>query len=173
MFYDPTHQHRQSIRFRDNDYTDAGYYFVTIRIHDPEIRLSEIVDTQVILTAPGHIVEREWVALSARFSHLLLDEHVIMPDHFHGIVRIEGQRLAKPLQPTSVPRIIQAFKSRTTNAYICGVNTLGWSPFDRYVWQRNYFERIIRDAAELDATRAYIRNNPQRFHPNRLEVTSL
>jgi REP element-mobilizing transposase RayT len=57
-------------------------------------------------------------------------------------------------------RIIQAFKSLTTNAYIRGVNQHGWPTFPGLLWQRNYYERVIRDEEELTATRAYIRDNP-------------
>lgn len=63
----------------------------------------------------------------------------------------------------SVGRIIQAFKSLTTNAYIAGVHEQGWPPFEKRLWQRNYHEHIIRDEADLFAIRQYIDSNPLKW----------
>ena len=62
----------------------------------------------------------------------------------------------------SLPDVMQRFKSLTTHRYIKGVRELGWPPFEKRFWQRNYWDRIIRDARELEATRAYIVQNPMR-----------
>jgi putative transposase len=59
--------------------------------------------------------------------------------------------------------VLDWFKTMTTNEYIRGVRTLGWPPFDRRVWQRNYYEHIIRSEPELDRIRAYIASNPLRW----------
>ena len=64
--------------------------------------------------------------------------------------------------------IVGAFKSRTTNAYIRGVRTQGWPPFDRRLWQRNYWERVLRDERELHLARDYILQNPLRWHLDRM-----
>jgi hypothetical protein len=103
-----------------------------------------------------------------------------MPNHFHAIVVIVGAGLVPaPLvgapdraeastrdAPTANPSlgdVIGAFKSITTNDYIHQVHTSNWLPFNRRLWQRNYYERIIRSERELDATRRYIRDNPARL----------
>jgi len=68
-----------------------------------------------------------------------------------------------PAHPPALGEIVQAFKSLTTVAYIKGVKTAGWSPFARHLWQRNYYERVIRNEDELDSVRQYIENNPARW----------
>jgi REP element-mobilizing transposase RayT len=64
--------------------------------------------------------------------------------------------------------IIGAFKSLTTNAYIRGVREFGWPSFDKRLWQRNYYEHVIRDAADLERIREYIVNNPAKWADDRL-----
>jgi hypothetical protein len=59
-----------------------------------------------------------------------------------------------------IPRIMQWFKTMSTNEYIRGVKDLGWMPFNKRMWQRNYYEHIIRDDGELERIRNYIINNP-------------
>jgi putative transposase len=108
---------------------------------------------------------------------------VVMPNHFHGILILDdqnnigngrGEPCVRPELTTkgdhkdrpygtldgSVGRIIQAFKSITTHAYIQGVNNNDWSPFPGKLWQRNYHERIIRNENELQQIRQYILDNP-------------
>lgn len=176
--------YRRSHRLSGYDYSTPGYYFLTIRIHDPAIVLSHISASVVTPSPAGQMVEDEWLKLRVRFPDLELDEYVVMPDHFHGIVllrerdalrsgkwddqaKLSGQRQALPLRRRlALPAVIQAFKSATTNAYIKGVKTMGWQPFDTRLWQRNYYERIVRDIHELAAIGEYIRTNPQRFDGN-------
>jgi len=95
-----------------------------------------------------------------------LDQFVIMPNHFHGIVSIVGADLCvcpedRKGEHTGSPlhKMIQWFKTMSTNEYIHGVKQLGWIPFDRKFWQRNYYERIIRNERELRRIREYIQNN--------------
>ncbi len=96
---------------------------------------------------------------------------VVMPNHIHGIIVIvgadlrvrpdrtdtdnEGAHIGAPL-----PKIVQWFKTMTTNEYIIGVKQHGWPPFHSKLWQRNYYERIIRNDTELDRVRQYIHDNP-------------
>ena len=99
-----------------------------------------------------------------KFPTVSLDTYAIMPNHLHGIVSIDktvdsissqGAHAGAPL-----PRMIQWFKTMTTNEYVRGVKNGYFRPFDRRVWQRNYYERIVRNETELDAIRNYIVNNP-------------
>ena len=145
----------------------------------------------MILNDAGRMVERVWVELPDQYAGVDVDACVIMPDHFHGIVVMNGSRGESCIRPVSenaahqvqgehqeqgehkvrpygtkagsLGRFIQAFKSLTTNAYIRGVNERQWPPFAGRLWQRNYFERIIRNDAELVAIRQYIVTNPQRW----------
>ncbi len=97
----------------------------------------------------------------------------VRPTHPDGEPRVgptDGKTHIRPsgTLPGTVGRIMQAFKSATTNAYIYGVRQQGWSSFHRKLWQRNYWERIIRDGDELDHIRHYIAENPLRWHFDRL-----
>jgi REP element-mobilizing transposase RayT len=160
----------------------------------------------MILNEAGKMIKNQWHALPQRFKNIALDEYIVMPDHFHGMIIINDPRRDKsrihpknespfsskdnhhyesrihsknesPLQskgeykirPDSHPkgttdgsigRIIQAFKSITTYKYIIGVKQNGWESFPGKLWQRNYYEHVIRDELGLNRIRQYIVNNP-------------
>ena len=186
MPYDPGRHHRRSIRLRGYDYTSAGAYFITICAHRRECLFGEVVDGAMRLNVYGRVVDACWRAIPDHFPHVMLDVYVIMPNHVHGIIAIVddppvGARHASPLRPLS-PRldgvrgpapgslgaIIGSFKSAATRRInrLRGVSGLP-------VWQRNYYERIIRDDDELQLARAYVFNNPAAWpddenHPDRL-----
>ena len=103
------------------------------------------------------MVDEWWGKIPAKFPGTSLDYSVVMPNHFHGIIiLVQENELFSP----SLPEIIQWFKTMTTNAYIRGVKEKGWEPFMGKLWQRNYYEHIIRNETELDRIRAYIELNP-------------
>ncbi len=180
MKYDPARHHRQSIRLRGYDYTQAGAYFVTIVVRDRECLLGDIVDGEMRLNDYGRAVAAEWQKLPVRFPHVTTDASIVMPNHLHGIIVIGGGVRAKhppaistpplylsadasPLRPTgtisgSLGAIVQNFKSTATRV----VNALRQTP-GLPLWQRNYFERIVRDERELNRIRAYIVNNPLKW----------
>jgi putative transposase len=84
-----------------------------------------------------------------------------MPNHIHGTVIIDGNRRPQGVAPTfSLSEIVHRFKSLTTRRYSDGVDKLGWPPFERSLWQRNYYEHIVRDETELNIIREYISFNP-------------
>lgn len=103
------------------------------------------------------MIQIRWQQLPERFNNILLDEFTIMPNHLHGIIEIAeaGTRPAPTLGA-----IIGAFKSITTHDYIAGVRQRNWPPFSGKLWQRNYYEHIIRNESELNRTRQYILDNP-------------
>lgn len=130
------------------------------------------------------MVREWWLKLPDKFPGVALDEYVIMPNHFHGIVVINdvgATPCGRPDVPTPCGRpdvnvptntgrphgaaptlgnIIDWFKTMSTNAYIHGVKQFGWPSFPGRLWQRNFYERVIRDEAELAAIRKYIQSNP-------------
>ena len=181
MTYDPNRHHRQSIRLRGYDYTQTGAYFVTIVIQNREHLLGEIVNRVMRLNDYGRMVLEEWNKLPTRFPHVTLDASAIMPNHLHGIIMIgdhrKGEasagRTALPGQgrpadasslhpigttPGSLGAIIQNFKSTSSRR----VNALRDTPGAK-LWQRNYYERIIRHDRELNAIRQYIIDNPMNW----------
>ena len=113
------------------------------------------------------MVNEFWLKLSKRFDDIKLDQYQIMPNHLHGIIHIVGAPLVgarsnragiKPA-PT-LGDIIGAFKSLTTHEYIRNIKNNHWSPFNKQLWQRNYYEHIIRDEESLNKIREYITLNP-------------
>ncbi len=159
MRYDPDKHDRHSIRLPGYDYAQSGAYFVTIVTQGRECLFDDAI-------LQG-IAESFWLRLPKRFSHVSLDAWVVMPNHLHGILIINQARL-NPVHAPSLPStppagaptgslgaIIGAYKSTTTQRInrIRGVT-------GRQVWQRNYYERIIRSDANLDAIRKYIHDNP-------------
>ena len=169
MTYNPDIHHRHSIRLRDYDYAGHGTYFVTICVQGRECLFGKIVNGVMELSDAGRMVESWWRESSDQFPSVEIDSFVVMPNHFHGIVVLvgadlcvcplnEGAHIGAPLH-----RIVQWFKTMTTNAYIRGVKQADWPPFPGRLWQRNYYERIIRDEAELNAARKYIAENPMKW----------
>jgi REP element-mobilizing transposase RayT len=88
MTYDPDIHCRRSIRLPEYDYSSGGAYFVTFCVHGRECLFGDITDETMRLNDAGQIVERGWLGLPERFPQVALDEFVIMPNHFHGIVLI-------------------------------------------------------------------------------------
>ena len=173
MTYDPSCHHRRSIRLPTYDYTQPGAYFVTICTQHRECILGDVVQSQVILNAPGRMVESVWRQLARHHPSAEVDAFVVMPSHVHGIIILvgEGPRAwpddggqPQGVAPTiSLPDVVHRFKSLTTSKYRWGVHNDGWRPFTQRLWQRNYYEHIIRDEEELDRIRRYIIDNPARW----------
>ncbi len=178
--FEPDVHRRRSIRLKGYDYASPGAYFITICVRRRECLFGEIVDDQVHLNSAGRMIQRWWGELENKFPFVKVDECVVMPNHFHGIIMIvgadlrvcpEGAHAGAPL-----PQIVQWFKTMTTNDYIRGVKQRGWPRFSGGLWQRNYYERVIRDDDELNRARRYIVENPLKwaldsenpaFHENR------
>ena len=166
------HRHRRrSIRLKAYDYTQPGAYFVTLCTHRHVPLFSRVVDGDMVLTPFGEIVREEWfkTACVRPYGVLHEDEFVVMPNHIHGILWIVDVGARRRRAPTtheqfghpvsgSLPTIIRAFKSAATRR----INALRGTPGAR-VWQRNYYEHIIRNERALDAIRRYIVYNPARW----------
>ncbi|MEI8166562.1 MAG: transposase [Chloroflexales bacterium] len=165
MPYNPTKHHRRSIRMPGYDYTQPGVYFVTICTQDRAPILGSLESASVTLSPIGHLVDRCWCALPQHFLRVVLDALVIMPDHLHGIITIgaalntltPSSALLNGTRPDSLAAVIQNFKSVSTRR----ANQMNGTP-GTSLWQRNYYERIIRTDTELAAVRQYIADNPAR-----------
>jgi REP element-mobilizing transposase RayT len=174
---DVSKHHRRSIRLRGYDYTQAGAYFVTIVMRDRACLFGEVVNGEMRRNDGGRMIEQWWFELNHKFSTVETDEFMIMPNHFHGIVVISGLPVGADLRvgPNSegahvgapLPTIIQWFKTMTTNTYMRGVKTQGWPRFHGQLWQRNYYEHIVRSESELSRIREYIANNPAQWEMDR------
>ena len=170
MKYDPFKHHRHSIRLKGYDYSQAGAYFVTCVTHNRECLFGEIVVGEMRLNEYGQIVAEEWFKTAQVRSNVELDEFVVMPNHLHGILVIvddsttvgANRRFAPtPRAPTpnSIGAVMMQFKSIVTKC----INTMRDSQ-GAPVWQRNYYEHIVRNERELEHIRAYIVGNPTRWN---------
>jgi REP element-mobilizing transposase RayT len=168
MKYDPGKYHRRSIRLRGYDYASAGAYFVTICVQRRLCRFGTVVDGVLMRNDAGRMVQATWETLPERFPTLAPDIAVVMPNHVHAIIAPADQ----PAQSARLGDIVGALKSLTTNAYILGVREYGWVPFDQRLWQRNYYEHVIRGEADLARIRNYIETNPARWDTDRLRPTA-
>jgi len=180
MKYDPNIHKRRSIRLEGYDYSQPGAYFITVCILNRQPLFGAIVDDEMILNSAGKMIQRWWHKLKHNFRNIELDQSVVMPDHFHGIIQIQGAHAGAPLRnpiptnrrgrPACLPslsgapihEIVQWFKTMTTNEYIRNAKEIGWIPFDGKLWQRNYYEHIIRDDESLREIREYIVGNAVR-----------
>ena len=167
-------QHRrQSIRLKEYDYCQPGAYFITICAHNSANIFGHCENGEIRLNGFGEIVRGEWLRTQALRLNAVMDEYVIMPNHIHGIlVILEGCRGTLQRAPTveqfskpvsnSIPTIIRLFKSTTTKQ----INKVRQTP-GLPVWQRNYYEHVIRNEDKLNKIRQYIQFNPLKWHLDR------
>jgi len=175
---------RKSLRLKHWDYKTTGLYFVTICINDRKNLFGEIKNGKMILNEAGLMVDKQWQHIFTRFKNSKTQEYIIMPNHFHAIIKIIGLPLVGT-QLTAIRQldkntptlgeIIGPFKSITTNKYIQRVKHSNWQSFDKKLWQRNYYEHVIRDEEDFNRISEYIDTNPLKWeldslHPDNLKV---
>jgi putative transposase len=165
MPFSPYRHSRHSIRLEGYDYSQAGAYFVTICTQNRACVLGSVQDGQVLMSVYGQIVVDCWGEISCRFPEITTDAFVVMPNYIHGIVAIDnvGARSPRPI----LGKVIGYFKHQSTKQ----VNALRESP-GKALWQRNYYEHIVRNEYDLNDIREYIlansfnwaddRENPER-----------
>ena len=189
MRFDSETHHRRSIRLKDYDYANAGAYFVTICTHKRQGLFGDVIDGKMRLNDAGIIVRDVWLQTEMIRPNVILDVFVVMPNHIHGIVVIarryrrrrgvlqyaptllpdgtdDGDGASSPKTKTKPTRlqsptqtigaIIRGFKSAVTKRINAQRGTPG-TP----VWQRNYYESIIRSETSLNNIRYYIQANPR------------
>ena len=157
---------RRSIRLPHYDYAQNGAYFVTVCTHKFQCMFGQIVDAQMELNKYGKIVTEYWNEIPRHFPHVELDAFVVMPNHMHGIIVIHnrvGATHGSPLQangpaPGSIGAVIAQFKQAVTRRVRQHSQLL-----HRIVWQRNYYEHVIRSESKFNQIREYIRNNPMNW----------
>ncbi|MBN1294947.1 MAG: transposase [Candidatus Latescibacteria bacterium] len=174
-YYNPDHHNRRSIRLTGYDYSQTGTYFITICTQDKECLFGELEDNKMVFNHTGRIVKDSWLWLSTQYEYIELDEYVVMPNHLHGILLITdnsmksthgigSSRGGSRTAPTnarrkSVGRLVGAFKTISTKHINEIRNTPGLK-----LWQRNYYEHIIRNDGDLHRVRQYIIDNPMNWN---------
>jgi REP element-mobilizing transposase RayT len=180
--YDPRIHHRRSIRLKGYDYSQAGMYFVTIVTQGQEALFGEVVEGEMRLNRLGEIVQKWWGFLPDHFPDIELGAFVIMPNHVHGIIILHGGRgtvpvprneetaqlggknqskeggETPPLRERTLGQIVAYFKYQSTKE----INALRGGPAAK-IWQRNYYEHILRNQQDLELTWLYIESNPARW----------
>jgi REP element-mobilizing transposase RayT len=192
MTYNPEIHHRYSIRLKGYDYSQAGRYFITICTQNRECLFGEIVGAEMNVNEYGKIVETEWLNLKIKYPNIELYEFVVMPNHFHGILQIVtvGAGFARPDTNTDTDRagnpcpnnnpcpntnpdayrageprpygptlgnIVAYFKYKTTKQIDLPVK----------LWQRNYYEHIIRNEQSYQNISCYIIRNPEKWQDDK------
>jgi len=169
--------HRQTNRLPGRDYSRRGCYYVTICTRDRACLFGEVRDGEMRLNGYGQVAHDEWYRSADIRAELALDAFVVMPNHVHGIVFIDGQEGDPPVAPTLIngprPRslgsFIAGYKSSVTRRIgraQAGVGATGGSPSlgkPRTVWQRNYHDHIVRNGIGLSKIRRYIQDNPREW----------
>jgi len=161
-----THRHRRSIRLPEYDYSQPGVYFITICTFRKQVLFGEILNVEMQLNEFGRIVLQVWNALPSRYEIIELGPFVIMPNHIHGIINIHevGAIHELPLPLTNdrvdrrkmvLPLAIGYFKMNAAKS----INLLRQTP-GQPVWQRNFYEHIIRNEDDLLQVSEYIAANP-------------
>ena len=162
---------RRSIRLKGFDYSDPALYFITICSHKRRILFGSVIEDKMALNSVGELIGECWAAIPNHFDGIELNASVVMPNHLHGIVII----LAKPLQAVkfsdknkytefgnpaihSLATIVRSFKGAVTRL-ARERRLIRTHP----VWQRGYFERVIRTGEEYADTSRYILENPLRW----------
>ncbi len=170
--YDPNKHHRRSIRLRGWDYRSPGYYFVTICTYERQNLFDNPTFRDIAVYALARIPQQKHA------RHVLVDESVVMPNHAHAILAFTEYPEQADMSHApgkfenalagSLGVVVGRYKASVTTR----INNLRYSKGEK-VWQRGYYERIIRNERELEATRQYIRNNPARWDEDRDNLDAL
>ena len=157
-------KNRKLTRLKYWDYGSDGYYFITICTKDMTHYFGEVVDGEMILSPVGIIANLLWYEIKNHADNIKLGEFIVMPNHIHGILILENNtntvemRHASPLQNT-ISSIIGSYKAAVSKH----AHRLG---FD-FIWQRNFYDHVIRDEASNSKISEYIVNNPIKWEEDR------
>ena len=153
---------RKEIRLKNYNYRDHGYYFVTICSHNRDCLFGEIIKKEMHLNAAGNMVQSVWSSLSQVYEGWIIDSLIVMPNHVHAVVCnvLSGNKIG-------LPNLIRKIKSFTATNYKNGIELQNWAPFHEKLWQRNYYEIIIKNRDSLHRIRKYILENPSNWNDPR------
>lgn len=167
--YNPKIHHRHSIRLQGYDYSQEGLYFITICVKNRKCIFGNIINGEMILNDYGKIIEETWLDLPNHNPHIIPNTFCIMPNHIHAIIEITVHVGAgsKPAQNAPFPNhglseIIRQFKTFSSRR----INQLSGKQ-GHPVWQRNYYEHIIRNEISYNNIYRYIMNNPQKWEDDK------
>lgn len=186
MPYNPQIHHRRSIRLKGYDYSQAGLYFITICTQNRECLFGEFRSPEMILNDAGNIANECWLVIPNHFPNVILHEFIVMPNHIHGIVELKTESVGAENFPPYITNGANDSNganddsplrspSKTIGSMVRGykIGVTKWmrQNTDVYdVWQRNYWEHIIRNENEYLRIAEYIINNPQQWDNDTLKT---
>jgi REP element-mobilizing transposase RayT len=146
---------------QDYDYSQPRIYFVTICTEHRSMLFGEVIRGAMVTNEKGDMIYIVWEALSESFPGIALDAMIVMPDHVHGVIVLGADPEVGTLY--RLGDVVKYFKGRSTSRYIANVTSLGWPRFEGRLWQRRYFDRVVRSDRELSNIHEYIETNPYRW----------
>lgn len=164
-----TYFNRQSYRCNGHDYAGIGWYFITINAEKFVPIFGEIKNGVMHLNEFGKIVYEEWLKTAKIRDNVMLEEFVVMPDHFHAIVNINEQKnkdneIGVFRSPShTLGAIVRGFKGAVTKSIKIYATKQQITDLPSKIWQRNYYDRIIWDKQELHYVKKYIVDNPKNY----------
>lgn len=189
------YKNKKQYRHKDYDYSQNGFYFITICTKDKWLFFGDIFDCKMKLSAIGKIAEKYWLEIPNHFPFVKLDKFVIMPNHIHGIVQIVGNTandenyvnrvgtghcpvptdvntrrgsIFGHVAPKSISTLVGLFKSIVTKTInLRARNNAHNRELAGFAWQSRFHDRIIRNENELNRIRKYITDNPTRWELDR------
>ncbi|MFH1699322.1 MAG: transposase [Candidatus Zixiibacteriota bacterium] len=165
------HPPRIKNRLPDYDYSQDGFYFVTICTKNHIKCFGKITNGEMRLNEFGEIAKQRWLWMAQHFDFVQLDEFCIMPNHLHGIIIINRDNSVATTLEVSLQRQPQTDKQRRNNLLsktIAAFKTtaskyIHKAGFDKFKWQRSFYDHVIRNEKSLLEIREYIRNNPLKW----------
>ena len=146
--------HRKALRLANFDYAEPQSYFVTIVARDRRCVFGRAEHDDIVPSPAGEMLVHEWRHLAARFG-VEIKPFVVMPNHLHGLVST-----CEMVDPPALGHVIGAFKSITAREYRAGAHACGWPNMPYGLWQRGYFDHVVRDEADEARIIDYINANP-------------
>ena len=181
MPYDPNIHRRKSIRLKGYDYSQAGMYFITLCVQDRLCLFGEVGNGEMILNDAGRVANACWLNIPEHFPSTVLHEHIVMPNHVHGIIEFVGANHHSPENRSPEPRANNDLceprannhsplrsPSKTIGSVVRGykIGVVKWFRLNGNlgnIWQRNYHEHIIRNEQSYYRISEYILNNPKNW----------
>ena len=161
----PEWPQRKRLRLGGFNYAEPRSYFVTIVARDRRCLFGEVAQGRMHPSHAGDMVATHWRSLMVRYPGLEVEPFVVMPNHLHGLIST-----ASVSSPPALGSIVGAFKSITARAYRSGADADQWPPMPNGLWQRRYFDHIIRDEADEGHAIEYITNNPANWPTDRYNL---
>jgi len=197
MIYPNTYRRKNSLRLINYDYSKQGLYFLTLCVQNRLNLFGHVENQNMVCNPAGHMAYKWYDELENKYPTMRCHDAIVMPNHFHCIIEIldannvrafqcgcpnektqmdannvrasqRGRPDGKTQTDTGIPTIMEWFKTMTTNEYIKGVKQHNWPRFDGKLWQRSYYDHIIRNDESYERIRDYIINNPKKWDMDKL-----